>query len=154
MAGLNDILENNSEFSKILFNAKNPIIIVGTSAINNAQGESVLKICANIAKKLPNFSNSFNPLNILNQDISRVGSLELSFVNHYFDGDLETKLKEKIKTNKPVVFLLGLDEINPKSLDGSFVVYCGHHGDINAQYCRYYFTYTSIYRKIINLHEY
>ena len=134
LTGLNDILENNSEFSKILFNAKNPIIIVGTSAINNDQGKSVLKICANIAKKLPNFSNSFNPLNILNQDISRVGSLELSFVNQYFDGDLEAKLKEKIKKNKPVVFLLGLDEINPKSLDGSFVVYCGHHGDVNAQY--------------------
>ena len=134
LTGLNDILENNSEFSKILFNAKNPIIIIGTSAINNDQGQSVLKICANIAKKLPNFSNSFNPLNILNQDISRVGSLELSFVNQYFDGDLEAKLKEKIKANKPVVFLLGLDEISPKSLDGSFVVYCGHHGDVNAQY--------------------
>ncbi|MDC6448182.1 NADH-quinone oxidoreductase subunit NuoG [Alphaproteobacteria bacterium] len=134
LTGLNDILENNSEFSKILFNAKNPIIIVGTSAINNDQGKSVLKICANIAKKLPNFSKSFNPLNVLNQDISRVGSLELSFVNQYFDGDLESKLKEKIKKNKPVLFLLGLDEINPKSLDGSFVVYCGHHGDVNAQY--------------------
>mgnify|MGYP001587616864 FL=1 len=47
---------------------------------------------------------------------------------------MEAKLKEKIKTNKPVVFLLGLDEISPKSLDGSFVVYCGHHGDVNAQF--------------------
>ena len=134
LTGLNNILENNLEFSKILFNAKNPIIIIGTSAINNDQGESVLKICANIAKKLPNFSNSFNPLNILNQDISRVSSLELGFVNQYFDKNLETKLKEKIKKDKPVLFLLGLDEINPKTLDGSFVVYCGHHGDVNAQY--------------------
>ena len=68
-------MDNKSEFSKVFFNAKNPIIIVGTSAINTSEGTSVLKTCAEIAKKLPNFSESFNPLNILNQDISRVGSL-------------------------------------------------------------------------------
>ena len=131
---LNDIMDNKSKFSEVLFNAKNPIIIVGTSAINTSEGCSVLKTCAEIAKKLPNFSESFNPLNILNQDISRVGSLELGFVNKIFDEDLEKKLKEEIALNKPVVFLLGLDEINPRSLEGSFVVYCGHHGDVNAQH--------------------
>ena len=131
---LNDILENKSEFSIDLYNAKNPIIIVGTSAINTNQGSLVLKVCAEIAKKLPNFSSLFNPLNILNQDISRVGSLELGFVNNNFDGDFEDKLKVEINKNKPVVFLLGLDEINSKSLEGSFVVYCGHHGDVNAQH--------------------
>ena len=131
---LNDIMDNKSKFSEVLFNAKNPIIIVGTSAINTSEGCSVLKTCAEIAKKLPNFSESFNPLNILNQDISRVGSLELGFVNKIFDEDLEKKLKEEIALNKPVVFLLGLDEINTRSLEGSFVVYCGHHGDVNAQH--------------------
>ena len=134
LTGLNDILENKSDFSKKLLNAKNPIIIIGTSAINNDQGESVLKICANIAKKLPNYSEKFNPLNILNQDISRVGSLELGFINKCFDGHLENKLRENSKINQPVVFLLGLDEIDPKSLNHAFVVYCGHHGDLNAQY--------------------
>ena len=131
---LNNILDKKSKFSEVLFNAKNPLIIVGTSAINTNEGSSVLKICAEIAKKLPNFSESLNPLNILNQDISRVGSLELGFVNKIFDEDLEKKLKEEIALNKPVVFLLGLDEIHPRSLEGSFVVYCGHHGDVNAQH--------------------
>ena len=60
--------------------------------------------------------------------------MELGFVNKIFDEDLEKKLKEEIALNKPVVFLLGLDEINPRSLEGSFVVYCGHHGDVNAQH--------------------
>jgi NADH-quinone oxidoreductase subunit G len=134
LTSLNDILENKSEFSKDLHNAKNPIIIIGISAVNNDQGKSVLKICADIAKKLPNFSSLFNPLNILNQDISRVGSLELGFINKYFDDDIESKLQKEITKNKPVVFLLGLDEINPNSLKGSFVVYFGHHGDLNAQH--------------------
>jgi len=134
LISLTDILENKSEFSKDLYNAKNPLIIVGTSAINSDQGSSILKICAEIAKKLPNFSNSLNPLNILNQDVSRVGSLELGFTNKYFDDDFEKKLQEEINKNKPVVFLLGLDEIESKSLEGSFVIYCGHHGDYNAQH--------------------
>ena len=127
-------MDNKSEFSKVFYNAKHPLIIIGTSAINNDQGSSIIKVCAEIAKKLPNYSNSFNPLNILNQDISRVGSLELGFVNKVFDGDFEKKLKEQIYKNKPVVFLLGLDEIDAKTLEESFVVYCGHHGDINAQH--------------------
>ena len=133
LTSLNDILDNKSEFSKVFYNAKHPLIIIGTSAINNDQGSSIIKVCAEIAKKLPNYSNSFNPLNILNQDISRVGSLELGFVNKDFDCDFKKKLKEKIIKNKPVVFLLGLDEVDSKSLEGSFVVYIGHHGDINAQ---------------------
>jgi len=134
LISLTDILENKSEFSKDLYNATYPLIIVGTSAINTDQGSSILKICAEIAKKLPNFSNSLNPLNILNQDVSRVGSLELGFTNKYFDDDFEKKLQEEINKNKPVVFLLGLDEIESKSLEGSFVIYCGHHGDYNAQH--------------------
>ena len=60
--------------------------------------------------------------------------MELGFVNKVFDGDFSKKLKEQIYKNKPVVFLLGLDEIDAKSLEESFVVYCGHHGDINAQH--------------------
>ena len=134
LSGLNDIKENKSEFSNIFHNSKNPLIIIGTSAINNSEGASVLKLCADIAKKLPNYSNTFNPLNILNQDISRVGSLELGFVNKYFDKNFEENLKENIKTNKPVIFLLGLDEIDPKNLEQAFVVYIGHHGDLNAQH--------------------
>ena len=50
------------------------------------------------------------------------------------DNKFEENLKENIKTNKPVIFLLGLDEINPKTIEGSFVVYIGHHGDLNAQH--------------------
>ena len=60
--------------------------------------------------------------------------MELGFVNKYFDKNFEENLKENIKTNKPVIFLLGLDEIDPKNLEQAFVVYIGHHGDLNAQH--------------------
>ena len=60
--------------------------------------------------------------------------MELGFVNKYFDKKFEENIKENIKTNKPVIFLLGLDEIDPKNLEQAFVVYIGHHGDLNAQH--------------------
>ena len=53
-----------------MLNAKNPIIILGTSAINHSAGKDVLELCAEIAKKLPNANTEFNPLNILNHTLS------------------------------------------------------------------------------------
>ena len=128
---LNNILEDTSEFSKVLKNAKNPLIIIGTSAINHSDGKDILGVCAEIAKKVQK-NNNVNPLNILHQDISRVGALDLGFYNSYFDGDFNLKLKNKILENKPVIFLLGLDEIDVDLLKDAFVVYLGHHGDKSA----------------------
>jgi len=129
---INKIVNKTSEYSNVLNTAKNPLIIVGTSAINYKGGKNVLKTCAEIAKQLPNTSNSFNPLNILHQNISRVGALDLGFFNSSFDFSFEKKLQEKIQENKPVVFLLGQDEIKMEILKNAFVVYLGHHGDKGA----------------------
>ena len=129
---INKIVNKTSEYSNVLNTAKNPLIIVGTSAINYEGGKNVLKTCAEIAKQLPNTSNSFNPLNILHQNISRVGALDLGFFNSSFDFSFEKKLQEKIQENKPVVFLLGQDEIKMEILKNAFVVYLGHHGDKGA----------------------
>ena len=127
---LNKIYENSS-FGKILKNSKNPLIIVGTSAINNNLGTNVLETCASLAKKIQKNIN-VNPLNILNQDVSRVGALEIKFYNKLFNNDYHLKLKNYLNKNKPVVFLLGLDEIDLSTLKDSFVIYMGHNGDRSA----------------------
>jgi len=131
---LNEILNEKNQFSKIMLNAKNPIIIVGTSAINHSAGKDVLEVCAEIAKKLPNANTEFNPLNILNQDISRVGALEINFYNSFFNENYFEKISKKINETKPVVFMLGLDEVDPKIFEDAFVVYLGHHGDNSASF--------------------
>ena len=76
---LNDLSNNQSDFNKVLDNAKNPLIIIGTSAINNKFGSKVLETLAALAKKIQK-NKDVNPLNVLHQDISRVG-LELQFIN-------------------------------------------------------------------------
>ena len=112
--------------------SKKPLIIIGTSAINFSDGKDILKVCAEIAKKYQITNHNFNSLNILQQDISRVGALDIGFYNNFFDVDYSKSLKKHIQNYKPVVFLLGLDEINVSILQDSFVVYLGHHGDTAA----------------------
>ena len=132
LAHLNNIALGDSNFSNVLNKANNPMIIIGVSAINHEEGQKVINNCAEITKKLPNFSTNFNPLNILYQDISKVGALDLGYYNSNFDYNYEKELSKKIKKTKPVVFLLGQDEINMEILEDAFVVYLGHHGDKGA----------------------
>ena len=128
---LNELSEGNTDFNKVLNNAKNPLIIIGTSAINTADGKKILETSAALAKKIQK-NKDINPLNILYQDISRVGALELNFYNKYFDNNYNLQLKKHIDTNKPVVFLMGLDEVDLSILKNAYVVYLGHHGDKSA----------------------
>ena len=128
---LNKLSDGNTDFNKVLNNAKNPLIIIGTSAINTADGKKILETSAAIAKKIQK-NKDINPLNILYQDISRVGALELNFYNKYFDNNYNLQLKKHIDTNKPVVFLMGLDEVDLSILKNAYVVYLGHHGDQSA----------------------
>ena len=128
---LNELSDGNTDFNKVLNNAKNPLIIIGTSAINTADGKKILETSAALAKKIQK-NKDINPLNILYQDISRVGALELNFYNKYFDNNYNLQLKKHIDANKPVVFLMGLDEVDLSILKNSYVVYLGHHGDKSA----------------------
>ena len=129
---LNDILKGTSQYSEILNNAKKPMIIIGTSAINFEDGHLIIKLCEEILSKYSIDNDKYSGLNILQQNISRVGALDLGFYNNIFNNSLESGLQKHVSKNKPVVFLLGLDDIDFSTLKGSFVVYIGHHGDSGA----------------------
>ena len=129
---LNNILNEKSDFLEHLKNAKNPLMLIGSSAINYNDGIEILKICAEICNKFNIVNESENGFNILNQNISRVGALDIGFYSKNFDRDFKVSLTKHIRNTNPVVFLLGLDEINFSSLKDSFVIYIGHHGDEGA----------------------
>ena len=56
---LNEILNGRSKFFDSLKNAKKPMIIIGSSAINFKDGQDVIKISSEICKKLNTNFNSF-----------------------------------------------------------------------------------------------
>ena len=132
LSHLNDILVGESYFTDILQNAKKPMIIIGTSAINFEGGQDILRICSEISNKYNITNETFNGLNILQQNISRVGSLDIKFYNNNFDQNWNSSIKKHIDINKPVVFLLDLDDIDLSILKNAYVVYIGHHGDVAA----------------------
>ena len=130
---INDLLNNNSPFSEVLKNSKKSLIIIGNSAINYRDGKEVLNVCSEIAKKYNVANNNFNGFNILQQDISKVGAVDIGFYNHDFAQNFDQNIKNHINKFNPVVFLLSCDEINHSILEGAFIVYLGHHGDDLAQ---------------------
>ena len=130
---INDLLNNNSPFSEVLKNSKKSLIIIGNSAINYRDGKEVLNACSEIAKKYNVANNNFNGFNILQQDISKVGAIDIGFYNQDFALNFDQNIKKHISKFNPVVFLLSCDEINHSILEGAFIVYLGHHGDDLAQ---------------------
>ena len=130
---INDLLNNNSPFSEVLKNSKKSLIIIGNSAINYRDGKEVLNVCSEIAKKYNVSNNNFNGFNILQQDISKVGAIDIGFYNQDFALNFDQNIKKHISKFNPVVFLLSCDEINHSILEGAFIVYLGHHGDDLAQ---------------------
>ena len=69
----------------------------------------------------------------MQQDISRVGAIDIGFYNNNYEKNFDQNIKKHIGKFKPVVFLLACDEINHSILEDAFVVYLGHHGDVLAQ---------------------
>ena len=108
------------------------MIILGTSAIDYEEGKEVIKICSEISSKYNITNENFNGFNILQQNISRVGAIDIGFYNEKFDKNFINNINQHAQENKPVIFLLGLDDINLNFLKDSFVVYIGHHGDAGA----------------------
>ena len=130
---LNDLLNDRSPFSELLKNSKKSLMIIGNSAINFRDGKEVLNVCSEIAKKYNISTNNFNGFNVLQQDISKAGAIDIGFYNNDFAQDFDQKIKNHISKFNPVVFLLSCDEINHSILEGAFIVYLGHHGDVLAQ---------------------
>ena len=130
---LNDLLNDRSPFSELLKNSKKSLMIIGNSAINFRDGKEVLNVCSEIAKKYNISTNNFNGFNVLQQDISKAGAIDIGFYNNDFAQNFDQKIKDHISKFNPVVFLLSCDEINHSILEGAFIVYLGHHGDDLAQ---------------------
>lgn len=129
---LEKILEGKSEFSKVLKNAKKPMLIIGQDAISEKNGEEILNLAKKIAEKFNFIQSDFNGFNFLSKSTGLINGLELGFVS---DLGISKILKKTADHEIKVVFLLGVDEsIDFEKLKNCFVVYIGSHGDVGARY--------------------
>ena len=128
---IKEIILGKHKISDKIKKSKKPMIIIGESALHENVGEYIFE-----ALKKYLFENNFirddwNALNILTQQASRVGSIDLGayVINNsknftFFDMIDENKFK--------LIYLLGADNFNFKKED-KFIIYQGSHGDKGAE---------------------
>lgn len=126
---LKEIASGKHPFSKKLFQAKKPIVVVGSSALQRKDGTAIHAAVSTIAQNARSSSGvteDWKVLNILHRVASQVAALDLGYKPGV----------DAIRKNPPkVLFLLGADAgcITRQDLPKDcFIIYQGHHGDAGA----------------------
>jgi NADH-quinone oxidoreductase subunit G len=129
---INDLIAGKGEFATILQNAKKPMLILGAGALARADGAALHSAARALADKFNLIRDGWNGFNVLQHAASRVGALDLGFVPQA-NGLATVGILEAAKAGQvDLLWLLGVDEIDPARYGHAFVVYQGHHGDAGA----------------------
>ncbi len=127
---IKNIILNKSEFSKKLLSAKKPLVIIGESALELKSAKFIFEELKNFLKKNKLISKEWNSLNILTQNASTTGLVDLKiFPNQKSD----YSFFENLNDNKfKLLYLLGSDNLHFNK-NNEFIIYQGSHGDRGAE---------------------
>ena len=124
---INEIVNNKHNLSKMISNSKDPVIILGQSALKSSSGAYIFE---ELKKYLENIDKDFASLNILSTNASMVGSYDLGVFST--NNGSNSALKRIENNDADLIFLIGQDnlKINKKK---EFIIYIGSHGDKGAE---------------------
>ncbi|MDA7715256.1 NADH-quinone oxidoreductase subunit NuoG [Pelagibacteraceae bacterium] len=123
------IFDKENEFSKKLLTAKKPIIIIGESALELKSGKYIFEEFKKFLINNNLINENWNSLNILAQNASMVGLLDLNILSSQIENNFFNDLNNK---KFKFLYLLGSDNLDFKK-NNEFVVYQGSHGDRGAE---------------------
>ena len=127
---LKKIFEGKSILNEKLKNAKKPIFIIGESALELKSAKYIFEETKNFLIKNNFINDEWNALNILIQNASSVGALDLGFYN--IDDKNNFLFFDRLKNQDfKLLYLLASDNLEIKK-NNEFVIYQGSHGDRNA----------------------
>ena len=127
---IKDIVENNHEISKLIKNAKKPLILFGQSALRSNSSKYMFESIKSFLNKNNKISKEWNSLNIISENASAVGSFDLGI---YKTADGTNQILKDLEDNKfEIVYLLGQDNLKFKK-QNEFIIYQGSHGDNGAE---------------------
>ncbi len=125
------IINNEGEFSKKLLSSKKPIIIIGETALELKSGKYIVEKLKNLLTQNNFIKKEWNAFNILSQNASTVGLIDLKVLSN--EDEAKSSFFEKLKDNKlKFLYLLGSDNLDLKK-NNEFIVYQGSHGDRGAE---------------------
>ena len=128
---INKLINNDSDISKKILSSKKPIIIIGESALELQSGKFIFEGLKKYLKDNNFINKEWNALNVLSQNASTVGLLDLKMLSQKKDNNF--LFFDKLFSNKfKFLYLLGSDNLEFKK-DNEFVVYQGSHGDRGAE---------------------
>tara|TARA_B100001123_G_scaffold124919_1_gene145555 strand:- start:698 stop:2737 length:2040 start_codon:yes stop_codon:yes gene_type:complete len=128
---IKEIISGNHVISNKIKKAKKPIVIIGDSALYGKSGKYVFESLKSFLYQNNLIRKDWNALNVLTQEASRVGAIDLDIClinkneNFLFFDKLD---RDELK----FIYLLGADNINFEKKD-KFIVYQGSHGDKGAE---------------------
>ncbi len=125
------IVNKEHDFSQKLLSAKKPIIIIGESALELKCGRYIFEEFKKFLIKNNLTNENWIGLNILIQNASTVGLLDLKILQD--KKDKSSTFFDNLKNRKfKLLYLLGSDNLEFQKND-EFVVYQGSHGDRGAE---------------------
>ena len=128
---IKDIVSGNHELSNKIKKSKNPIIILGESVLAGRAGQYVFESMKKFLFDNNFINEKWNSLNVLNQQASRVGALDLGITT--IKENENFNFFDKIDNDEyKFIYLLGADNFNFEKKD-KFIVYQGSHGDKGAE---------------------
>ena len=116
----------SGNFGKKLAAASNPMIIVGSGAVEHPDAKSIYETVGGfVEKNKANFQTpEWQGYNVLQRSAAPAGAYEVGF---------HVSNPETANVKPKFLWLLGADEIDAKDIPkDAFVVYQGHHGDKGA----------------------
>ena len=127
---IKNISEDNHELSEKIKKANKPLIIFGQSYLLLKSSVYTLELLKSFLSKNNKITNEWKALNLISNDASTVGSIDLGIYNNKNN---ENEVLKNLQNNSyEVVYLLGADNLNFNKKN-EFIIYQGSHGDKGAE---------------------
>ncbi len=127
---IKNIVEDNHEVSNFIKQSKKPIIVLGQSVLLSKSGKYIFESMKHFLKKNNKINDEWNSFNIISENASTVGSLDLGI---FQQNNGSNAILSNLQNHKyDLVFLLGQDSLSFNKKN-EFVIYQGSHGDKGAE---------------------
>ena len=125
------ICSGDHEFSNKIKKSKKPIVIIGESALSGISGKYIFEEIKKFLYRSNFINEEWNALNILTQQASRVGAIDLGIYS--IEGENNFSFFEKLENDQfKLLYLLVADSFNFDKKN-KFIIYQGSHGDKGSE---------------------
>ncbi len=127
---IKEIVEDKHYLSKLIKSAKKPLIIIGQSALLSNSGKYIFESIKSFLVSNNKINSEWNSLNIISENASTVGSLDLGI---YSTSNGSNEILKHLENHEyEIIYLLGQDSLKFKK-ENEFIIYQGSHGDKGAE---------------------